>query len=107
LPVGDYLLAWPGEERWLRFSVPGPFRPLEWELVLPAAESADGSLPVLLCDRKTGELVQRLNLPGSPLRAAMAWPGKPSGDEVRPQLRASSAGLLVVAGDRAWGLKSK
>jgi hypothetical protein len=100
LRAGEYVLAYPNEMRQLSFAVPLTFGALECGLTLHPV--AGGWFPLFLCDRKTGKLVQRLNLQ-SPL--PRVWVGRrPDVVESRPAVAITPRGLVIHFGDQAWGL---
>jgi outer membrane protein assembly factor BamB len=70
-------------------------------LAYPLESQADGTFPVVVCDPKAGELVQRLNFP-APL-AASFLPGE--AEKLRtPSVQVLERGLAVVRAGDAWGL---
>ncbi len=92
--AGDWLLAWPIERQRLAVPVPMTWGRLECLLTWNAEES----VPVLLCDARTGQLVQRLNLPGRTLNLSIRALGMGVEDELLALAR-TPTGLLIRTGD--------
>ncbi len=92
--AGDWLLAWPVERQKLAVPVPMTGRRLECILTWNVAES----VPLLICDARTGQIVQRLNLPARTANLAVRRTGIAVEDELIVVAR-TPGGLLIRAGD--------
>jgi hypothetical protein len=106
LRAGDYLLAYPARPPEVVFTVPALLGRFEWGLTLPAEEQLGAGFPVLLCDCKTGKLVQRLNLPAGEPRLWLRPKGARKQEEERPTVAVTPGGLVILRGNQAWGLTS-
>lgn len=102
--AGDFVLAYPAL-RTFSSPVPLSFGALEWGLTLSPGAGIDGSFPVLLCDRKTGKLVQRLNLAGRGPRLWLRWKGTRGPQDNKPAVAVTPGGLVVLLGNKVWGLR--
>ena len=98
LRAGEYVLAYPAEGRRLSCAVPLSFGMVECGLTLAA------EFPVVICDRKTGKLVQRLNLPWNGTRLWLRRNRADGEEAVQPAVAVMPGGLSILLGDRAWGV---
>src|SRR5207249_558549 len=92
--------ARPGERA---FQVPLVFGTFECGLTLPPEGETGVGFPVLVCDARTGKLVQRLNLPAGVPRLWVGLGGR-EGADLRPGVAISQRGLVIVLSRRVWGL---
>jgi outer membrane protein assembly factor BamB len=100
--VGDWLFAWPVERRCLVLPVPLSAGRLEWRL----SWSAEESRPVLICDVRTGQLVQRLNLPAALPQMDIEQSRKRPALQASPMVTLTPAGFLVYEGDLVVAMAS-
>src|SRR5262249_18538760 len=74
---------------------------------------------VLLCDPRTGHLIQRLNFPAMPPQLRLDWCFDPvpallprfgrlilPPEKPEPFIRVAEYGMLVACGRQAWGLRA-
>src|SRR5262249_55402141 len=101
--IGEYLLAYPIPRAGVPFPVPLTFGMLECG-PLPLEGHTGAGFPVLICDPRTGNLVQRLNFPVDVPRVGVRWVSAPRPAPMRPAVAISSQGLVALLGRSAWGL---
>ncbi len=65
----DHLLVYPGPEAAPGFLFRWPLGTLQWTVFMPAAVGGRHDFPVLCCDPRTGQVVQRLNFRQPPAAA--------------------------------------
>ncbi|HXG09303.1 MAG TPA: PQQ-binding-like beta-propeller repeat protein [Gemmataceae bacterium] len=116
LRAGDFLLAYPVDVpadqfrfRWLGAAV-------ELRITRPLDDPSRRSFPVMVCDARTGQVIQRLNFSPAGLgviaRAEFTanWAGMPtvSGErqtDAVPVVLLTDEGAVVALEGRAWGLR--
>jgi outer membrane protein assembly factor BamB/tetratricopeptide (TPR) repeat protein len=109
LRTSDYLVAYPSDVGARRLEVRGPLAAFEAAATLPLFEQSGLGFPVLFCDAKTGQLVQRLNLNGKPpLATRGGWRlGLPLMPEMRVEhprvsVQVSAKGLVIALEGQVW-----
>jgi cellulose synthase operon protein C len=109
LRTRDYLAAYPSDVGARRLEVRGPLLAFEAAATLPLSGQSGLGFPVLFCDPKSGQLVQRLNLNGKPpLTTRGGWRlGLPLMPELRvahPRVgvQVSAQGVVVALEGQVW-----
>jgi outer membrane protein assembly factor BamB len=93
--TGDWLLAWPIDRQRLAVPVPLTWGRLECHLTW----NAENSVPLMICEAKTGSLVQRLNLPARCLNLRLRQQGNTYIEDELITVVRTSKGLLIRAGN--------
>jgi hypothetical protein len=116
LRLRDYLLTYPAETGSTRIQFRFLWGSVQWER--SASRDDSPGFPLLCCDPKTGQVIQRMNLSANlphmeiHLRRAMRFTMQPrlesepveTGVE-KPVVQVSARGVVVAVGDRVYGLK--
>jgi hypothetical protein len=101
LRTSNYLVLYPCDREAVQFRFQWPLGAAEIQVTLPQQSRPGGYYPVLLCEARTGELVERLNFRAAAPRFLVQPFSTPEPDLA---VRLSDRGLAVVLDGKAWGL---
>jgi len=119
VPAGAQLLAFPSDARTAQFRFRWLFSSVQWVITHPLEEQPGFGLPLVFCDPKTGQLVQRLNLSGMERAAKFqttTGPGlavvpslasmRPAREESSPVVQFAPHRLVAAVGGQVWGFQT-
>jgi hypothetical protein len=119
MPAGAQLLAFPSEARTAQFRFRWLFSSVQWVITHPLEEQPGFGFPLVFCDPKTGQVVQRLNLSGMERAAKFqttTGPGlavvpsfasvRPAREESSPVMQIAPHRLVAAVGGQVWGFRT-